>query len=146
MSPAAKKLALAGAACLLVAAASRGSKKQKQVEGRRGLKLIEGEAGRADGGQVADIAPAYGVRLGEDIELEDWSEWMDVAPKMLEVTLMEGERDPDVVVANLFRRMYPDLPWPPPPESPMAETYHRMVAFAGRALDRPFKPHFEVVS
>ena len=99
-----------------------------------------------DAGVSPDLRLIHGVSLGDDLILEDWNAWMAGAPDMLRVTLAEGERDPEVTVANLFRRLFPDQPWPPATDSPLMPTYHRIVAIVGRTLERPFKPHVEIVS
>lgn len=90
---------------------------------------------------------AHGLSLaGEKLELMDWNAWMETAPTLLRATLSEGTRDPEQLVANLFRRLFPESAWPPPEDSPLLGTWNKMVATVGRSLERPFKPHLEIVS
>lgn len=89
----------------------------------------------------------YGISIGADaLELVDWSGWMEHAPEMIRATLDEGSRDPHEIVANMFRRLFPQHPWPPPENSPLHSTWNDMVAAVGRSLELPFKPHLEIVS
>ena len=100
--------------------------------------------------RVANLQEALAQRFGVPVEpLNPFNRvhiGKGIAPEMLRVTLCEGERDPDVIVANLFRRLFPGQPWPPTEGSPLMPAWSRMVALVGRSLERPFRPHFEVVS
>lgn len=134
---AAQKTVLAGVACVaLVALLSPREEENEEEEGPRIVPSVS-----------PDRQVIHGVALTpEDLMLEDWSAWMGIAPEMLRVTLREGERDPDVIVANLFRRLFPGQPWPPAEGSPLMPAWNRMTALVGRSLERPFRPHFEIVS
>lgn len=94
-----------------------------------------------------DVERVNGVEIQDgQLVLEDWNVWMEAAAKYLRVTLEEGSRDPNEICTNLFRRMFPQHAWPPPPDSVMAARWQQMVAAIGRTIERPFKPHFEIVS
>jgi hypothetical protein len=88
------------------------------------------------------------MALGDTgMHVVDWDTWMRDAPGALEVSLSEApDGDPEEVVANLFRRLFPKEAWPPPPDSPRAKQFARMVEGVGRVLEKPVQPHLEIVS
>ncbi len=139
---AAQTTILAGVACVaLVALFAPRNEDEEDLEEDEGLRPV------APLDALRDRQVIHGVVLTpEELLLEDWSAWMGIAPEMLRVTLCEGERDPEIIVANLFRRLFPGHPWPPTEDSPLMPAWNRTVALVGRSLERPFRPHFEIVS
>jgi hypothetical protein len=100
-----------------------------------------------DVGAVENDLTTHGIRLVDgDLELVDWNALMQQVPELVRVTLAEGHRDPSDILTNLFRRLFPERSWPPSPEDPVHRKWSAMVASVGRTLERPFKPHFEIVS
>ncbi len=95
---------------------------------------------------AANASSEYGIALhAGKLEIVNWDAWMTRAPSFIRVSLEEGTTDPHAIVANLFRRLFPNQPWPPLDEKLLA-TWNEMVAIVGRSLERPFKPHLEIVS
>lgn len=93
--------------------------------------------------QAREPATPHGlVVVGDEIRIEDWSAWMRFAPHAIALALKDGSTTADDVLANTFRRIFPDHAWPPSPSTP---TWQRMVASVGRVLERPFVPHLRVV-
>lgn len=102
----------------------------------------------AESAAMDAVELAHGLELSDDgLSMLDWNAWMKGAvPDMLRASLQESGRDPQETVTNLFRRLFPTKPWPPPEDSDLREIWTRMIASTGRILERPFKPHLEIVS
>lgn len=135
----AHKLALFGTAvavCALAVVIQQPGETRKRRRVRR----------NTEASSAANTVPEYGIALRAGrLEIVDWNAWMRRAPTYIRASLDEGVTDPEAIVANLFRRLFPEHPWPPVDESLLA-TWYAMVAIVGRSLERPFKPHLEIVS
>lgn len=104
-----------------------------------------------DGSEVGPIEEEYVSRHGltltpDNIELDDWSEWMEKSPVLVKAAILESKQNPEELVTNLLRRLFPEEAWPPEEGSARFDVWNRMVVATGRQLEKPFKPHFEVVS
>lgn len=89
--------------------------------------------------------PEYGDCSKEGIKLMNWDAWMNTAPAIIEAALNEGEKNPEVIVNNTLRRLFPKKVWPPKPGDPRFSQWTRMVEAVGRALESPFNPNLHVV-
>jgi hypothetical protein len=101
---------------------------------------------------VAATDPARPANLGTGIDLaddglsvRDWNQWMKGSPPAFVAALQESD-DPAEIVANTFRRLYQNVPWPPDPDTEAGAQWSEIVASVGRSLQRPFPGHLRVVS
>jgi hypothetical protein len=86
-----------------------------------------------------------GIVVGDELQLISWDRWMSESPQAIKAAMKESD-DPEQIVLNTFRRLYPNMAWPPEPGSPLWDQYQEIVAAVGRTLERPFRTHFTVVS
>lgn len=81
------------------------------------------------------------------LRVQSWDRLMKDgrALRMAQLAIEESEGgSADEIVANLFRRLYPETTWPPS-SGPMAEQWPTIVAAVGRTLGVPFPGHAHVV-
>lgn len=109
-----------------------------------GAVAVAALASSSSPGAESTVSPTGLALEGGRIVICDWGAWMRFAPDAVAATLRETN-DVDEIVANLFRRAFPAQAWPP--EDPdLREQWGRIVAAVGRTMDRPFRPHLEIVS
>ena len=82
----------------------------------------------------------------EDIYLDDWNQWMDQSPGAIAAALQESPADPEIIAANIFRRIFPNRPWPPEEGTVLAEKWDRFVQVIGHEIGIPVRSTFHVVS
>ena len=78
-------------------------------------------------------------------EIKSLDKWMEVAPEILNACLNEGVHEPEELVNNLFRRLFPKQMWPPQKGDPRYGVWLSMVEATGRRLERPYKPGLRIV-
>jgi hypothetical protein len=81
----------------------------------------------------------------DDVDLLSWDRWMAKSPQAIKAAMAESDK-PEEIVTNVFRRLYPNVAWPPPEGTGLWMRWQAIVAAVGRTLDRPFKTHMHVVS
>lgn len=88
----------------------------------------------------------HGMELeGEDLHLKDWNTWMRDASKAVEVSMKEIGTEPVALATNVFRRLFPDRPWPPPPGSEFSDKWEMIVRAIAVAVKRPLPANLEVI-
>ncbi len=87
-----------------------------------------------------------GLAITEDrVTVLSWDRWMAQAPQAITAAMQESDK-PEEIATNVFRRLYPNVAWPPAEGTPLWEQWQTIVAAVGRTLERPFKTHMHVVS
>lgn len=95
----------------------------------------------------AETVRSAGLMMeNENIHLEDWNEWMAKSPDAIAAAIQESPRDAEIIAANIFRRVFPSMPWPPPEGTLMAEKWDSIVQAVGHGTGVPVRSRFQVVS
>ncbi len=101
----------------------------------------EGIAGVQAGPEATKNPERPGFSMGS------WSMWMapDRAPAAFNAALHEGANNPESIVNNAFRRLFPAMTWPPDPGDARYGAWDRVVEAIARRQQLPHKPSFHVV-
>lgn len=85
---------------------------------------------------------AVGIAVDDHgLYIENWGAWFDFAPQAIEDAVAAGVVGADGVLNHVLRRALPRLPWPPPPESPLANDWRSMVKIVAESLNLEPEPH-----
>lgn len=91
-------------------------------------------------------ATTHGMEVeGNDLHLRDWNAWMKDASGAIETSMKEVGTDPVGLATNVFRRLFPDRPWPPPQGSEFSDKWELIVRAIATAVKRPLPASLEVV-
>jgi len=80
----------------------------------------------------------HGIELSEDgPTIVDWGAWMAWGPRAVKDAFFDGALSGDQVLSHVMRRAFPEVAWPPEPQSPYVERWREMVHGLNRALQEP---------
>lgn len=77
--------------------------------------------------------------------LESWDRWMAFGPAGFDAALQEGCEDPEELVNEAFRKLYPEVEWPPQWGEPRYVVWQRIVQAVASSTDRGHRQGLRVV-
>lgn len=90
--------------------------------------------------------PPHGMDIVDGrLEIRDWNKWMRDASIAVSVSMEEIGTEPVALATNVFRRLFPERPWPPPESSELEAQWNAVVRAIASALKRPMPARLEVV-
>ena len=75
------------------------------------------------------------VLTEDDLEVVDWNLWMAWSPKAVREALDDGATNGQQIATHMMRRVFPNRPWPPSADDPLAERWRTLVRGIDRTLE-----------